>query len=199
LIDIAVDKIDQLKDLLDDRENVHLYNGDCNIILMNTIFPIIEKDATYRALCLFDPYGLHYKWTVLERAGKTKRVDMFLNFPVMDINRNVLWRNPEGVSLSQKQRMTDSWGDDSWKEVAYSKKPPDIFNYREVEKESNETVVAAFRKRLQEIAEFQFVPEPIPMRNNQGATIYYLFFASQKEVAKKIVEDIYNKYRNRNA
>ena len=93
--------------------------------------------------------------------------------------------------------MTDSWGDDSWKEAAYSIKPPDIFDYQQIEKESNEAIVAAFRKRLQEVAEFQFVPEPIPMKNSNGATIYYLFFASPKEVAQKIIKDIFAKYRVR--
>jgi hypothetical protein len=34
------------------------------------------------------------------------------------------------------------------------------------------------------------------MRNSQGATVYYLFFASQKPVAQDIVEDIFRKYRN---
>jgi hypothetical protein len=31
----------------------------------------------------------------------------------------------------------------------------------------------------------------------QGAIVYYLFFASQVEVAENIVKDIFRKYRNR--
>jgi hypothetical protein len=57
--------------------------------------------------------------------------------------------------------------------------------------------VQAFRKRLKEVAGFKYVPDPIPMKNKSGATIYYLFFASQKPVAAGIVTSIFNKYRNR--
>jgi hypothetical protein len=35
------------------------------------------------------------------------------------------------------------------------------------------------------------------MRNTKGVILYYLFFASQKPVAKKIVDAIFDKYRGR--
>jgi hypothetical protein len=55
--------------------------------------------------------------------------------------------------------------------------------------------VKAFQKRLQTVAGFEFVPHPLPMRNSTNAVVYYLFFASQKPVAKKIIEDIFQKHR----
>jgi hypothetical protein len=56
-------------------------------------------------------------------------------------------------------------------------------------------VVRAFRQRLVDVAGFKYVPEPIPLRNNEGATVYYLFFASPNAVGDKIVRDIFDKYR----
>jgi hypothetical protein len=35
------------------------------------------------------------------------------------------------------------------------------------------------------------------MRNSNGAVVYYLFFASQKDTAENIVLDIFKKYRAR--
>jgi len=35
------------------------------------------------------------------------------------------------------------------------------------------------------------------MRNSTGAVVYYLFFASPKPVAERIVTSIFDKYRNR--
>jgi len=64
------------------------------------------------------------------------------------------------------------------------------------EKASNQEVAEAFRERLQKAAGFQFVPQPIPMRNTRGAVVYYLFFASPNETGARIVGDIFNKYRN---
>jgi hypothetical protein len=50
---------------------------------------------------------------------------------------------------------------------------------------------------LNKVAGFGFVPEPLPMRNSRNAIVYYLFFASPKAVAEKIITDIFTKYRAR--
>lgn len=63
------------------------------------------------------------------------------------------------------------------------------------EKAPNESVIASYRKRLKEVANFKYVPEPLPMRNTRGAVVYYLFFASQNHVGNKIAEHIFSKYR----
>ena len=55
----------------------------------------------------------------------------------------------------------------------------------------------AFERRLRQVAGFEYVANPIPMQNTKGVILYYLFFASQKPVAKKIVDAIFDKYRGR--
>jgi len=45
---------------------------------------------------------------------------MFLNFPVMDMNRNAIWRAPDKVPKDGVERMTRFWGDESWKQAAYA-------------------------------------------------------------------------------
>jgi three-Cys-motif partner protein len=112
----------------------------------------------------------------------------------MDMNRTVIWRNPEGVRASDVERMNAFWGDESWKEIAYST-TKDLF--RHPEKEDNATIAEAFRERLQKVARFGRVPPPIPMRNSKGSVVYYLYFASQKPVAVSIVQKIFKKYKNR--
>ena len=119
---------------------------------------------------------------------------MFLNFPVMDINRNALWRNPDKVSPQQRSRMTAFWGDESWRQEGYEQ-TQGLFGTME-EKVSNAEFEQAFRSRLLKVAGFKRVPEPLPMRN-RNAVVYYLYFASHVDVAEKIVVDIFNKYRNR--
>lgn len=120
---------------------------------------------------------------------------MFLNFPIADMNRNVFWRNPEGVDERDIQRMNTFWGDESWRQVAY-KTEQTLFGPVEA-KTDNETIAEALQERLRTVAGFSNVPGPMPMRNRQRAIVYYLFFASQKPVAQNIVTDIFNKYRNR--
>jgi three-Cys-motif partner protein len=113
----------------------------------------------------------------------------------MDMNMNILWNNPDKVEQAQISRMNAFWGDESWRTAAYEKQQGLFYTIEE--KTSNWVIANAFRKRLKDIAGFGNVPEPIPMRNTRGSIVYYLFFASPKEVAGKIVRDIFDKYKNK--
>ena len=184
-----------LKEAVGNRSDVHVYVEDCNVTLLETVFPTARYRNYRRALCLLDPYGLHLDWQVIKTAGEMRSVEIFLNFPVADMNRNVFWRNPEGVDPRDVERMNAFWGDDSWRRVAY-RTEPGLFEPI-VEKEDNETIAEAFRERLRKVAGFACVPKPLPMRNSTGAIVYYLFFASQNRVGEKIVEHIFTKYMAR--
>jgi len=194
LIDLDSAKVESLRSLAKGLPNVHIYEGDCNRLLLTDVFPRARYENYCRALCLLDPYGLHLNWEVITTAGQMRSVDLFLNFPAEDMNRNVLWRNPERVSPSQIARMNAFWGDESWRSVAYDI-TRNLFSWPV--KQDNETIAAAFQERLRSVAGFAYVAEPIPMRNSRGAVVYYLFFASQKPVAEKIVKDISKKYQGR--
>jgi three-Cys-motif partner protein len=192
LIDLDGDKIESLKKLVATRSDVRVFHGDCNEVLMRDVFPHIRWKNYRRGLCLLDPYGLQLQWRVIAEAGGMKTVDLFLNFPIMDINRNVLWRNPDRVSIEQAKRLTAFWGDVSWRTAAY-RTEPGLFGDID-EKTDNAAVAEAFRKRLKDVAGFQWVPAPMPMRNRHGAVVYYLFFASQKAVAQKIVLALFDRH-----
>jgi three-Cys-motif partner protein len=194
LIDIEPEKIESLRNLIGARDDVLISQGDCNKILLETVFPQVKYEQYRRGLCILDPYGLDLDWSVIRTSGQMKTLDVFLNFPVMDINRNVLWRDPDKVGASQVARMNAFWGDESWRDVAY-RTNESLFNWPE--KQTNEVVAEAFRVRLQKVAGFARVPPPLPMRNSMGAIVYYLFFASQKDTAENIVLDIFRRYEHR--
>jgi len=194
LIDLDSTKAQQLRQLAEGQKGVSIYQGDCNEVLLAKVFPNVQFEQYRRGLCLLDPYGLHLDWRVIQTAGEMKSLEIFLNFPVADMNRNVLWRDSAGVDQQQANRMTAFWGDESWKQAAYDT-TGNFFGWEE--KQSNESIAAAFRERLKNTAGFSHVPEPIPMRNTKGAVVYYLFFASPKPVAAKIVQSIFEKYRDK--
>ncbi len=193
-VDSNEERTSELKRLSTGRPEVNVYHGDCNEVLLRDVFPKIKFTNFQRALCILDPYGLHLNWDTIRGAGVSKAIEIFLNFPVMDMNRNVLWHNSELVSESDRERMTKFWGDDSWLKAAYSL-TQGLFGEMQ-EKNTNDHVVQAFRERLKNDAGFKFVPEPMPMRNSRGAVVYYLFFAAQQHAANKIVKDIFAKYEH---
>ncbi len=193
LIDLVPDKVASLGKIVGDRADVHLLSGDCNTLLLESVFPLVRWEDYRRGFCLLDPYGLDLDWTVMTTAGGMRSLEMFLNFPVLDMNRNVFWRDPAGVDAVDVERMTRFWGDDSWRRVMYSTMG-NLYGWEE-KSGDNDDIARAFQKRLKEVAGFKHVPEPLPMKNSRGNIVYYLFFASQNTTGDKIVTDIFRKYR----
>jgi three-Cys-motif partner protein len=195
-IDMNPDKTAWLQNIARNRTDVHIHTGDCNEYLTKQLLPTIHYEQYNRALCLLDPYGLHLDWEVIRMAGHSNAIDMFLNFPIMDINRNVIWKNPDDPRIrdDDRDRMNRFWGDESWRQIAYKTTPTLFPDMLDTEKQDNETVVNAFVDRLKKVANFKFVAKPLPMKNAMNAVVYYLIHASQKELAHDVITDIFRKY-----
>ena len=193
-IDLNSDKTDYLKGVCGGRPDVDIHTGDSNAYLTTRVLPAIQYEKYTRALCLLDPYALDLDWQVILQAGQSQAVDLLLNFPVMDMNRNAIWRDPEKVPKVGIERMNRFWGDESWRAAAYGEAQQRSLFGPEIVKQGNEEIVAAFRDRLKKVAGFGYVADPLPMRNSKNAIVYYLFLASPKAVAEKIIRDIFRKY-----
>lgn len=194
-IDTDGQRAARLRQRVAGRQDVSVYEDDCNTVLLQKVFPQCRYEEYRRALCLLDPYGLNPDWEVVQKAGQMKSIEIFLNFMIMDANMNVLWRNPDRVSAEQIKRMNTFWGDETWREAAYESKPG-LFGDIE-QKAPNAAIIAAYQKRLKEVAGFKYVPDPMPMRNTKGVVIYYLFFASHNRTGDKIARDVFKKYSHR--
>ena len=198
-IDIDKEKAETLNRLTGDRTNINIYQEDCNEVLVKKILPMLQYESKKRALCILDPYGLHLQWETIMTAAKLKTTVIFLNFPLMDMNRNVLHKDLLSADADQIERMNKFCGTDEWQEILYKKdKQMDLFGDPDRIKIVNSNIKLGewFKKeRLQKTAGFKFVPEPMLMRNSKGGPLFFLFFASHNETGKKIVTDIFNKHR----
>lgn len=193
-IDSDTGRAAELRKESGDRPDVFTYSEDCNTVLLEKVFPRAKFKDYNRALCLLDPYNIDLRWEVIEAASKEGSIEIFLNFMVMDINRNAMRRNPSKSIKSKVDQMSRLWGDDSWLDAGYDQLQT-LFDYSVPVKVSNERFAEAFRQRLIKKAGFKFVPKPMPMKTKTNAVIYYLYFASQKEAGMDIVNDIFNQYR----
>ena len=199
-IDIDKEKAETLNRLTGDRTNINIYQEDCNEVLVKKILPTLQYESKKRALCILDPYGLHLQWETIMTAAKLKTTEIFLNFPLMDMNRNVLHKDLLSADADQIERMNKFCGTDEWQEILYKvDKQMGLFGDPDRIKIVNSNIKLGewFKKeRLQKVAGFKFVPEPMLMRNSKGGPLFFLFFASHNETGKKIVTDIFNKHRN---
>ncbi len=198
-IDIDKEKAETLNRLTGDRTNVNIYQEDCNEILTEKILPLLPYKSYKRALCILDPYGLHLNWETIMTAAQQRTTEIFLNFPLMDMNRNVLHKDLLSADPDQIERMNRFCGTDEWQEILYKEDDQmGLFGDPDRIKIVNSNIKLGewFKKeRLQKVAGFKFVPEPMLMRNSKGGPLFFLFFASHNETGKKIVTDIFNKHR----
>lgn len=193
-IDLDRKKVKNLRKEAEKREDVFVYEGDCNKILMEKVFSKVNYKEYRRGLCLLDPYTLNYNWEIIKTAGLMRSIDLFINFPAMAINRDILWRDFERIGDKQVERMNAFWGDNSWTEVAYSEEQSLFGTVKK--KASIENVLKGYCDRLRKDACFKYISNPMPMRC-EGKIIYYLIFTSQQLVAIDIVDDIMSVYRGR--
>lgn len=193
LVDADLEKASAMAKRLSGRPNIKVYPGDANLVLLNEVFPAIQWSNYDRALCFLDPYRILLNWGVLVHAGRSRAMDVILHFPTGDVQRNVLRRNRSIVSPSDIERMNTMWGDGSWENVAY-REVQTLFG-SELEKEPIQNILDAFCVRLEKEACFKFVSKPLAMKNKTNATIYHLIFASQKDVALKIADYIFEANR----
>lgn len=175
--------------------NVRTYVGDHDSVLREQVLTRFHYNQRARAVCLLDPYGLTVRWSLIKAIADLQTVEIFFNFMVVGMNRNVLWRDPSRVNDTRRRLMNDVWGDESWRDAVY-RREQDLFGLAsETKVLGNAALVSAYRQRLKTVAGFKFVPEPVPMKNSLNATVYYLFFASPNQAGGKIVGEIFAKYR----
>lgn len=194
-IDLDKAKVAALEVLVRDRNNVFVHHDDCNAVLQQRIFPRAKYEDYRRAICFLDPYNLQLNWDVVAAAGHMRTVELFLNFPMLAIHRNVLRHDPKTVTKRNVERMTQFWGDDSWRQIGY-REALTLFGPTEEKIEGRE-LAELYRERLHTVAGFSYVPEPMAMRNSRGGVVYYLFFASYNKTGGGIVTDIFKRFRKK--
>jgi three-Cys-motif partner protein len=194
LIDIDAEKVELLNTLCGHDKRVEILSGDCNELLLDKVAPSLPYSSYWRGLCILDPYGIHGKtlrWQTIKHLADLGTVDIFLNFPLMDINRNTLRKSLANVDDDDVAAFNEFCGTEDWKDLMYQ---PDLFG--DLGKiGNNQTLAKWFQKRIEIVAGFEFVPEPILMRNSIGGPLYFLYFASHQSVAQKVVLDIFEKHR----
>jgi len=199
-IDLDSERVELLRAKTAGNKRVTVHHGDCNQVLLHNVLPRFKFEAFRRALCFLDPYGTHLNWDVLAAAGKMGTIEIFLNFPINDMNRNAKRTSIDLVKPDERTRMTAFWGDESWHKAMYPESQQRTLDLLgdgegfEREKANNDAFAEAFRKRLNDKAGFKYVPKPVAMRNSNNSELYYLFFASNNDRGDKIARDIFKYY-----
>lgn len=172
--------------------DIEIKQGDCNQIIINEVVPAIRYENFNRGIIFLDPFGMDIEWSTVESIAKTRALEIFLNFPVMAINRSVLRKNPYKLTKEEIERMNRFWGSTEWRTNIY-KEVPNLFGIH-IEKvpQTGKSLGSLFQKRLEQV--FPEVTFPLVMKNSKGAPLYCLIFAGHNPTGKRIAQDIFKNF-----
>ncbi len=194
-IDLDGEKVDFLRGQVGIRRDVTFYTADSNQVMLESVLPRFSYAKHTRALCVLDPYKLTLDWKVVCAAGASRAVEVFINFPIHHMNRNCKQEDISTLLPGELNAMDRFWGDRSWHAAMFRPSAQgNLFGGEDMDKTENRDLVNAYCKRLKEVAGFDFVADPLAMRNSRNAVVYYLIFAGPNKTGWRIVKDIYRKY-----
>lgn len=186
----------ELKRLREEYPNraIHCIKGDANELLPRKIIPQIARDRRYRAFAFIDPWAMDFRWATIEAIGQSGNIEVLVNFPIMAILREVLWRDFSKVPQASRDKMTRLWGSEGWVDDWYRREET-LFGETELVRQSRDALAFGrlFEKRLR--TAFAYTAEPLPMQNSQNAPLYTLQFAGPNATGSKIMDDIMGDYK----
>ena len=172
-------------------QQIEIYPGDCNDLLRRKIVPDLRMQSFKRALAFLDPFGMELEWSTLEEVARVETIEVFLNFSVMAINRNVRRRRKEDIAPAVREQMDRFWGTE-WEAELYEEERT-LFGPKTVRiKQSGKELGQRFQNRLKEI--FPHSTVPVLMTNSKNAPLYCLVFAGHNQTGVKIANDIFGKF-----
>lgn len=202
-IEISSERIGLLEHLKRDfpGKSIEIYEGDANSVIRVKIVPWLQSiGKPVRAFIFLDPYGLQVEWETIEFLGSLKRtvqVDIFINFPLMGIQRAALpkKRRPDESQVALLQKVIGGEKVEQVVDEVYAEKLTLFPEVKAIEKlkRGAQWFADLYRDRLTSV--FPCVSNAVIMRNSKNAPLYALMLASHEKVAIKIMNDIFKKYQ----
>ncbi len=119
-IDLSATKIRALEGKLGAAvaAKVAFHQGDANDIPVREIASRITYDSYRRGFVFLDPYGLQVHWSTVQALAKTRALDVFVNFPIMGINR--LIPREARPDVQAFERLRSIFEDTAWIDGLYT-------------------------------------------------------------------------------
>lgn len=155
-----------------------------------------SMDAYDRAVVFLDPFGTQVRWSTVEALADSQKCDVWILFPVSTVRR-LLPIQGQVRSKGNEDRLTDVFGDESWKglqhEPAQAQMFPDLYpEFDSVETEPGVTaIVKLYLSKLDSVFA-QVAPEPRALRNSRNSPMYELMFAAGNPNGASIAVNIAN-------
>lgn len=177
-------------------QHVRVVQGDANLVLRGEVVSAFRYENYTRALVFLDPYGFQVEWETVKALAETRAIDIFVNFPIMAVNRLLNRdRAPEDSVLALFQRIM---GSVDWIQDVYVTQPSlleEVADRTERPRFAADRLAEIYITNVKKL--FPYASDPVVMRNSQRAPLYALFLASHNQSARRIMNDISRLYQAR--
>lgn len=172
------------------NKKIYVECGDCNDFLLNKIIPRFPKDSYKRAFVFIDPYGLQVQWETIKALGETETFDIFINFPVHGITRQLRDQPP---SPEMRKLINSIMGDDKWYDIVYSSYEMSLLGSPLIVRNKSVAEDLAFMYSSNLKRCFEHVSPPRIMRQQTSSPLYALILASHAGLAVKKMNEIFTR------
>ena len=182
------------------KKQINVYQQDANLFVPQFCSSLKAKD---RAVLLLDPYSTQLDWDTLKHVASSKKVDLWLLFPISVILR-MTPRDAEKSRPDWKQTIDRLLGTNTWEDALYKPIEPsltqDMFSdsspHPTSQRINTNELENWVTNRLREL--FPYVAKPV-LLSSQGRPLFLFYFAvsnnSEKawRLADKVVKQIIGK------
>ena len=187
----------QLQGLVEEfpDRRIYIYQGDCNELLKTRVVPNIRYDDFQRGLVFLDPFSMDLEWETLENIARAGSLEVFINIPIMALNRTALPNDPYTITEAQIERNARFWGIPDWREsFDIYEVVPGLFGPEMIKphRGTGKRLGNLYKRRLQTV--FRYVTDPLVMTNSKNAPLYALIFAGHNETGARIMRDIFSHF-----
>jgi three-Cys-motif partner protein len=175
LIDLNEVHVAELQQLAAGRgSDVHVHREDANVAI-DTILGQIDWKRS-RGVLFLDPYGMNVPFTTLQRAAKTRALDVWYLFPLSAVYRQAA-NDFAKIDDSKLAALDSVLGTRSWREAFYQTEGQDNLlgaPPRLVRVADPEDIAAFVKARLAGVFP-GWVSDPLYLRSSKGAPLFALF------------------------
>ena len=167
---------------------VYVRRRDCNEYLTEFLRDSRGRWKNWRGVVFLDPFGMQVPWNTIAEIGRTRAIEVFINFPVGMAIQRLLKKNGK-FSPNERSKLDNYFGTDEWFDLLY-RRERGLLGDVGVDKlrDAGDRLVKWYRGRLKEA--FGHVTTAKEVQSTTGRPLYYLIFAGPNKTGAAIAENV---------
>ena len=182
-----IEELSALKETHETTTRVHIRNEDCNEYLRQFLNRSSRLWRRMRGVVFLDPFGMQVPWDTIAALGRTKRIEVFINFPVSMAIQRRLPRTGK-FTKGHREELNRYFGTTEWFDVVYDSHEGLLGQQVTKRQNASHDLVRWYRNRLRDV--FGYVSAAREMRSQTGRPLYYLIFAGPNETGARIANNV---------